>query len=61
MNRNSCTLMELERDFRYLLLTTVTVMQSHLPKYLVIKNWLLFTDLRKTALSLHWLLILYPL
>lgn len=61
MNRNSCKLTELERDFRYLLLTTVTVMQSHLPKYLVIKNRLLFTDLRKIALSLHWLLILYPL
>lgn len=60
-NRYSCKLMELEYDFRYLILTTLTMMQSQLPKYLVIKNWLLFTDLRKTALSLHWLLIVYPL
>lgn len=59
-NRNSCKLIELEYDFRYLILPALTMMQSQLPKYLVIKNWLLFTDLRKTALSLHWLLIMYP-
>lgn len=53
-------LVELEHDFRYLILTTLTVIQSQLLEDLVIKKWLFFIDLRKTALSLHWLLILYP-
>lgn len=41
----------LEHEFRYLTLTTFAVMQSQVSKYLVIKDWLLFNDLRKTALS----------
>lgn len=41
----------LEHEFRYLTFTTLAVMQSQLSKYLVIKDWLVFIDLRKTALT----------
>lgn len=41
----------LEHEFRYLTFTTFAVMQSQLSKYLVMRDWLLFIDLRKTALS----------
>lgn len=51
----------LEHEFRYETFTTFAVMQSQVSKYLVIKDWLLLIDLRMTALSVHWLLILYPL
>lgn len=47
-------------EFRYLTFTTFAVIQSQVSKYLFIKDWLLFTDLRKRALSMHWPLILYP-